>query len=192
MYPKIFAISGKIGCGKDFIALNYIIPFFKNIAIMTFGDHLKLICITKYGSTFDEMYTNKNSISRMLLQNVGKVEKEVNPNIFIDVMDVKLRLAFERKVDIVIITDLRFKKEFDYLKKIKATMIRLISPQRTIDKTNEELKNMDQKDFNIIKNDISEIDLDDYKDFDYYFNNDYDNNKNIEGQIKNMLTQILV
>ena len=194
-YPKILAFSGKIGSGKNYLSENQTFNYFrsrnKNVLIIAFADYLKTMCVVKERILYERLFHNKDEESRRTLQTRGMIERKEYDNIFIEVVECNLRLAAERGVDIVIISDLRFKNEFEFLKNIGATLIRIDAPNRSIDKVLKEC-NGDDKKASILFSHISEIDLDSCNEFDYYLANDYENENDISRELYNILEYLLV
>jgi hypothetical protein len=190
---KIFAFSGKIGSGKNYLAENPVFDYFrsknKNVLILAFADYLKVTCNVKDRIIYERLFIDKDVESRKCLQTRGTLERKDNELIYIEAMECYIRLAFDRKIDIVIISDLRYKNEFIFLKHIGATTFRINAPQRTKSKLLKECNN-DEKVATIIASHSSEIDLDNYPYFNYYLNNDYSNEDNIVNEIKTILSNI--
>jgi len=88
-------------------------------------------------------------------------------------LECNMRIAFDRNIDAIIIPDLRFQIEFDFLNKKNATLCRINAPTRTEDKMFKECSG-DVKSIEEISTHISETDLDKCLDFDYYLDNDYE------------------
>lgn len=187
--PKIIAFSGKIGSGKNYLSENIVFDYLrkknKNVLIVAFADYLKTMCHVKDRILYERLFYDKDIESRKALQNRGILERNENPNIFIEVLDCTMRTAFDRKVDVIIVSDLRFKNEFKFLKDMGALLVRVNSPKRTKDKLISECG--DDKKSSIVASHISEVDLDDCKEFDYYISNDYENKDNVIVELKNIL-----
>lgn len=189
VYPTIIALSGKIGSGKNYLAentiFNYLRQLNKNVMVLAFADYLKMLCNVKDRILYDRLFIKKDEESRRSLQTRGMLERKENDNIFIEIIECKLRLAFERKIDIVIVPDVRFKNEFKYLKDRGAIIFRINSPRRTKDKLLQECG--DENKASIISSHISEIDLDNCKEFNHILSNDYENEDNIIYEINTIL-----
>ena len=190
----IIAISGKIGSGKDYLA-DIITKECKfrslNSHRIAFSDPIKVSCYVDDFS-YESLFCKKTEESRRALQTKGMEMRQKDDEIFVKHMKCQLRMALDRGVDVVIVTDLRFKVEFDTLQKLGANMIRLDAPQRTKEKMWEECKGDEEK---VVKfsNHISETDLDDEtRVFNYLLNNDYDGRKNeMNREIVDILEHIL-
>jgi hypothetical protein len=188
--PTILAFSGKIGTGKNYLAenpvFNYLRALNKNVLIIAFADYLKMVCHVKDRILYERLFYDKDEESRRTLQTRGMLERKENDNIFIEIVDCKIRLAFDRKIDVIIISDLRFKNEFTFLKDKGAILFRINSPKRNKNKLLKECDNNENK-ASIISSHISEIDLDDVKEFHHYLSNDYENQDNIVKELNVIL-----
>ena len=173
---RIIGLSGKIGSGKNYIAekvlYNKLKKMGKNVVIMAFGDYLKMTCYTKDGISYEKLFHTKDKETRIKLQERGTDERKIDEKIFIKMFECNMKIAFDRNIDVVIVSDMRLHNEFEFLRSKDATLVRINSLERTLNKMNEEcLGNED--DIKKVSNHISEIALDNRKDFDYYINNDY-------------------
>lgn len=175
---KIFGFSGKLGSGKNYLAEIYLFELLrkqnKNVAIMAFGDYLKMLCILKDGISYERLFHEKDNESRTILQKGGMEERKTNNNIFIRAIDCNIRLAIDRKVDAIIITDVRFNIELEYLKEKGAVLFRVNATNRNLTKLKQEGNNSE------CASHISETELDNCDKFDYYINNDYGHEKEVE------------
>ena len=187
---KIIALSGKIGSGKNYISENIIFPYLRslnlNVVMLAFADDLKVLCYSKDNVSYERLFVNKDTQSRLLLQQRGDEEKKVDNDIFIKMLDCRIKMMVDRKVDIILITDVRYKRELQFLHSKDVITIRINSPQRTINKIKEECKVV-KEDMDKILNHSSETDLDNENSFYYIFNNDYENEKQIKKDILNIL-----
>lgn len=145
---KCIAISGKIGSGKSTIARELFNnePFNNKYKIKSIASNLKQICNILY---------NTNDKTK-ILQIVGNHMKLLDDDIWIKSLNINSE-------DNIIIDDLRYIDEVDYLTKIygknQMYLIRLEgNPNNTITSRD--------------RNDKSEVDLDNYKHFDIKFNTD--------------------
>lgn len=192
--PLIIAPSGKIGSGKNYIAEQLIYKKLRqknlNVMLIAFGDYLKILCYTKDKIAYEKLFHDKDLNSRRALQLRGESERSENPDIFIDFVDCQSRVMFERGMDVIIVLDARYKNEVKFLKEKNATIIRFNSPNRTNDKIAKECDNVKEK-MEIVASHTSEIDLDDYKEFDYVLNNDYGMEHEIETQIEEIVSKLI-
>ena len=96
---------------------------------------------------------------RMLLQNLGtEVAQSYKKDIWLDVLDTKLKKAEKQNVSLFIITDLRFLHEYNYLRKNNFTIIRVlrknINTMTHISETEQDILNNDDFDY-IVDNNFS-------------------------------------
>ncbi len=194
---RIVAFSGKIGSGKDYLSeeLQRISRFFGfNTQIIAFADYLKITTRVKDKISHERLFYEKDEESRRILQTRGMIERKDNDNIYVDVMECLLKIAEDRNMDFVIISDLRFENEFEFLRNRKqhhpSTLIRIEAPQRTLKKIKDECKGDETKVLNISSH-ISETSLDKENTFDYYIKNDYRNEQNTNIVLEDIFHQIL-
>jgi len=191
--PMILAFSGKIGSGKNYLAEKPVYKFLReknqNVSIIAFADYLKMVCCVKDRILYERLFHDKDEESRRALQTRGMIERKENESIFLEVMECKLRLAYDRGVDVVIISDVRFKNEFEFLHKLGAVLFRINSPKRTHDKLLKEC-NGDKAKMSIVASHVSETDLDECREFDCYLSNDYENETNIIEELNDLLQDI--
>lgn len=190
----ILAFSGKIGSGKNHIVENIIFPYLKkmgkNVLVLAFADYLKIQCNVKDRILYERLFVDKDIESRKVLQERGTREKTENPKIFIEAMDCMIKMFTSRGIDIILIPDLRFNNEFEFLKSRGAINFRVNAPNRSRDKLLKECEGC-KATAGVISSHISEKELDNRTDFNYILDNDYINSLNIETQIKNILNKII-
>lgn len=179
---EIFAFSGKLGVGKNFISEKVFIPFLekKNTLVIALSDHFKVETIVKDGFDYTKVYFKKDETTRVALQKRGTEEGRdiFGQDVWLETIKTWIRVYAERGVERFIITDVRFKNEFFGLRQIGAKIFRVVAPRRNHDKLLEESEN--KKDlFEIIKNHKSETDLDGI-DFNNVIHNDYEDNPFVE------------
>ncbi len=176
---KLIGLSGKLGCGKNYIAEKIISPHFHNynILIIGFGDQVKNELYARDLSlTYDELYDRKTNESRHKLQTYATEHGRnvYNQDMWIRGLDMQIETFNRRscKKVLVIICDVRFKNEAEYVKKKGGKLIRIESPLRTELRYWQESKNNDE--YKKISSHQSETDLDQYN-FDFIVNNDKNN-----------------
>jgi hypothetical protein len=188
--PKILAFSGKIGSGKNYLAENVVFDYLrqknKNVQIIAFADYLKMICCVKDRILYERLFYDKDEVSRRELQTRGTLERKENKDIFVEILECKIRLAFDRKTDVIIVTDLRIKNEFQFIEKMEGVTFRINAPKRTLDKMMKECGG-DKNKVSIVASHMSETDLDDCKKFNHVLSNDYENEENIILQLNEIL-----
>ena len=90
-----------------------------------------------------------------------------------------MRVYYERGIERFIITDLRFKNELEFVKKLNGKVIKVVAPTR-------QLNNLINQNKNIL-NHRSETEL---KDFNFEFRIDNDYNENLDNDIKILINNI--
>ena len=177
---EIYAFMGKQKVGKNYVAEKLFIPVlnksnFKNTIVMAFADQLKVNAIIKENLPYEKAFGDKDLNTRKILQKLGTEEgrNKFGKDIWIRYLDTWIKIYQERGIERVIITDLRFENEYDYLKGKNAKIIKVIARNRQAKNLNI---NVDEE---ILKH-VSETESDGLK-YDYLINNDY--NENIENDL---------
>jgi len=151
------AISGKMRSGKDTVA-EYLEKKYK-YSTNSFATSLKNSAGFTFNISSRDLFVDKPENVRKCLQLFGQAGRAYNPDIWVDNCFEYMN-KFDLRDGKIIITDLRFKNE---AKRLKEKGFKLIRISRDRDKRVEfGLSNED---------DISETDLDDYTEFDYWINN---------------------
>lgn len=165
----IIGISGKMGCGKDYICNNLIIPLLKKLdkcyLQVSFADQLKINAMTKSNMSFDEVYINKTTHSRKLLQREGtELGRNVyGKDIWIKYLDNWISLYKFRGIENFICTDVRFLNEIEYIKQKGGIIIRIISKTRNLQRLEFE-SNGNKNIMSMLQEHPSECDLDNLPD----------------------------
>ncbi len=186
----LVGISGKMGTGKDYFVENYVIKFIeeylkKKCLILSFADMLKVNLMVHHNIQLNELYGDKTPKIRELLQQEG-TEKGRNiygEDIWIRYVKAWSELYKSRGIDYIIIPDVRFKNEYNFIKDNNGIVFRMHAPSRN----NKRLLKESNNNYDI-KNHPSEIDLDDV-DFDIIIEND---DNNTEEYYFNILSQYLI
>lgn len=170
MADKIIIFSGKQYSGKDTAAkiMLDLMPDYRRCAM---GDIIKLTYGEKKGLSYEEIEKNK-PLYRQDLIDLGNWGRSQNP-------DYWLKKIIEQKGNIIV-TDVRVQHEYDVFKAAGAIRIR-VEASREVRSQRGKL---------IGENDITEIGLDNVKDWDYVIenNSDYDALKEkIEKVVKNIV-----
>ncbi len=185
-------ISGKMGTGKDYFVENYVKKYIEEelkekYIILSFADMLKINLMVHHKIDLNELYGKKTPKIRELLQLEGT---EKGRNIYGD--DIWIRyvkawgeMFMMRGIKYIIIPDIRFKNEYDFIKTNGGIVFRMHAPNRNEKRLREE--SIDNINYEKIKNHQSEIELDDFK-FDIIIEND--NNTNIN--YFNILSRYLI
>jgi len=171
------AVSGKMGVGKDYFAKHHLIPFIENTLkqkclVVSFADVIKLNVMVHNNITIDMLSGDKTNEVRTLLREEGQGKKHVyGDDIWIRYTKAMGDLYMARGIDHIIITDLRFKNEYEFIKSMNGIVIRIDAPKRNERRLKKESSNIEQ--YNALANHISETELDNME-FDYTINNDKD------------------
>lgn len=176
----IIGLSGKLGVGKDYIAqniLNSLLPHNTLPIFLSFADHLKVELYCRDNNNklnYNNLFINKTADIRKELQTYGtELNRNNKSTIWIDALDMWIQLLKNRHKNynfIFIITDVRFKNEFKYIKSNNGIIIRINANKRNEERLMKEASG-NLNIYNSIKNHISEIELDNY-DFDFIIDND--------------------
>lgn len=191
---EIYAFSGKIGSGKNYIAenvLNSSLPP-KNTVVMALADHFKVDACTKNGVQYERIYHNKDSESRRILQMLGTEQGRnvYGQDIWIKTVLTWIKIYSERGTKRFIITDIRFPNEVKAFKEVNAIIIRVHAPLRNKNKVIAEANN-DPDIINTIRTHTSETSLDSCTDFDYTIYNDIGQESSIQSQVDKMIKDII-
>ena len=175
---KIIGLSGKLGAGKNYIAEKIIAPYFTNnysILIIGFGDQVKQELYARDPElTYDLLYDYKTHESRQKLQHYATENgrDKYNEDMWIRGLDMQIE-TFQRrscKDTLIIICDVRFINEAEYIKQKKGILFRIEASLRTQARYWKEAGGNLQI-HQLISNHASEKNLDKYT-FDYIINND--------------------
>ncbi|MBQ9011713.1 MAG: hypothetical protein IJ093_03600 [Bacilli bacterium] len=170
---KLFVLAGKAGTGKDSIA-----------SIIKEKNSLKKVIIypctvylKRYVSQIYGWGGSEEDKPRGILQNLGREIKEIYPDYFLKRMDEDIRFL-SNYCDIMIITGIRLYSELVFLKeKYNGILIKV------------EKKELDKKLNDNEKNDITETDVDMFKEYDYIIDND-DNFDELYKKISSLLEEV--
>lgn len=175
--PKIVLISGKAGVGKTTLTRTL------SKVVREHEDSNKSIIMTQpiawgvkqtaMGMGWDH---EKDVRGRRLLQGIGKIGRAYDPDMWVNIavkaiMDTQYHYSplEDKRLSYVWIDDWRFKNEIDVLQQLdyvfRVNTVRIIAPQREILRGTPEA------------NDVSEVDLDNYRGFDFVIDNNEDLDK---------------
>lgn len=171
--PKIFVISGKARSGKNQIS-KIIEEFYSNKKTITisFGHYIK-----DYAKRVSDWDGSEESKPRELLQQLGieLIKNKINDKLFINriLEDIEI---FSYFYDIIIVNDARLVEEVETLKEKYpcSISIRVIRNAFNNKLTEEQ------------KNHLTEVNLDNYNNFDYIV----DNNEDLEEKIVKILNEV--
>jgi phosphomevalonate kinase len=184
----LIGISGKAGCGKDYITQNWIIPFLQNelqksCLQLSFADQIKVNVMTQNDIDYNDVYVNKTKDTRKLLQLEGTEYGRMKhgKDIWIKYFSNWVDIFKKRGIKNIITPDVRFINEIDYIKSNGGIVIRIIAPLRNEKRLQEE-SGGDINIYNDLKNHISECELDKINDseFDFVIYNDISDGQDIQ------------
>lgn len=166
---KLIGLSGKMGSGKNYIAEKVIAPYFAdkyNILIIGFGDQVKNELYARDEKlTYDLLYDNKTFESRKKLQEYATENgrDKYNKDMWVRGLDIQIETFAKRspKLPMIIVCDVRFINEANYIRNKGGILFRIKAPQRTQIRYWKEA-NGDIEKFNNICNHSSETELDTY------------------------------
>lgn len=191
---ELFGFSGKMGSGKNYVAEKLFLAMLpkKNTLVMALADHFKIDCCVKDNYPYEEIFVNKTEKSRRSLQMRGTEQGRdiYGEDVWIRTIENWIRVYVERGIERIIVTDVRFKNEADWLLKCGGILFRIEAPNRNLARLTAETGGNEEQ-MNRIKNHPSEVDLDDYNRFNYVINNDYDEQITIPNQIRDIVREIL-
>ena len=171
--PKIFIISGKARSGKNEIS-KVIEKSYRDKKCITisFGHYIK-----DYAKRVSDWDGSEETKPRELLQQLGieLIKNKIDNRLFINRILEDIAV-FSYFYDIIIVSDVRLVDEISTLKEKypNSVSIRVIRNNYDNKLTDEE------------KNHLTEVNLDNYNDFDYIIEND----ENLEEKIKEILSEV--
>lgn len=144
------AITGKASSGKNTVSgmiCNAACSEEQEFISLAFADPIKEMAQTLfprlhhkylYGSSeyrseaIPNAFKNRVPLTvRQLLIDLGTSAREYNPRIWIDILHYRFDLAKKEEPHLIIINDVRFKNEFDFLKNLGFYQIRLYRNEHT-------------------------------------------------------------
>lgn len=136
----IIGITGKKNSGKTTLA-HMMSDFDPSIQILSFAEPLKKMLFDTGICTYDEIYVEKTPFSRKMMQKIGTdIVRKIKPSYWDNIMLKKIE---RHKGQPIIIDDLRFMTEYELIKDLKGTIIRITRPQEDKDHHRSETE-MDQ------------------------------------------------
>jgi len=165
----IIGISGKIGSGKD-TAAQIIMDLNPKFEKKSFAFKLKQIVALLTGTTLEDNLTQEGKLKHIdeFNMNLGKIQQVIGTQALRDSFDIdvwikSLFVDYKQsngEYPLWVISDVRFKNEANYIKKMGGILIRLEGdPSKVRENSNRDL------------NHLSETDLDNYDKFDYIYQN---------------------
>ncbi len=189
---EIFGLSGKLGSGKNFIAEEVFMKMMEPVptVLISFADQIKINGIVQHNLDRYKCFVEKDEHTRKTMQRVGTEEGR---NVYGH--DIWLRYTLEwmlvhasRGIKRIIIPDVRFHNEFDFIKDLGGTMIRINAPKRNAAALEREAAKGSGTAAQIASHQ-SEVELDSGREFDYVLDNDEDS-KSVFIQVREMIKDI--
>lgn len=139
---RFIALCGKLGSGKDYLADNYITPKLSNKSLkLAFADQIKINSIVNMQADPKKIFGKRDKTTRELMQKSGT---EFGRNVYGDNIWLKYFLVWiylhykQNNILNFIITDCRFMNEYNIVKILNGTIIKVYSPLRTKQKKEQE------------------------------------------------------
>lgn len=152
MADKIIVLSGKQYSGKDTVA-KILLQNLTNFKRIGLGDAIKIEYGEQKGLTFEEIEKNKSQYRQDLI-NLGNKRRSEDKDYWI-----KKVISLEGNI---IVPDVRVRRELEFFKEANAFTIRVEASRETRSKRGTLVG----------ETDVTEVDLDSVKDWDYVINND--------------------
>lgn len=189
---EVYGFCGKIGTGKNYIAeqiFEKMMPKSNSVTI-AFADQLKIDGIVKLDLDRYKCFVEKDEHTRKALQRIGTEEgRDVyGQDLWVNYIREWVLTHAERGVKRFIISDVRFKNEFDLIEnEFNGTNIRVNAPKRNKEKLLQESEG-DEVKLKSLSSHISETDLDEGRVFGFTILNDPEDNAVI--QVREIIKEI--
>lgn len=176
---KIIAISGKKRTGKNTVA-NLFKKYLPNSVCVGFGDAVKYACAEIMGLDREEFFNDENKdkiyqfydgvymSGRDILQKMATEALRDNFNKSVWITNMNNRISIS-DADYIIIYDLRFENEYDFLDKQGSLLLRV------------ERMDIENNDFHISENEIDD------KEFKYILRSEKNDFKHLEKLVKSII-----
>lgn len=190
---EVVGWSGKLGVGKNFVAEKVFLKMMEPVptVILSFADQIKVNVIVQHNVDRHKCFVDKDEHTRKLMQRVGTEEGR---NVY--GQDIWLRYTLEwmlvhasRGIKRIIVPDVRFHNEFDFIKDLGGTMIRVNAHKRNRAACEKEASKGTGTAEQIGAH-ISETELDSGRTFDYTIDNDIDAPVSMFIQVRDMIRDI--
>jgi HAD superfamily hydrolase (TIGR01549 family) len=191
---EIYGFAGKLGSGKNYLAEKVFSKMLepKSTVFLCFADQIKIDGIYKKGLDRNKCWIKKDEHTRRTLQTVGTEEgrdvfgKDIWTN---NTKEWMIMHAF-RGIKRIIITDMRFKNEFDFIKNLGGTNINVISPRRNKQALERESSGDPEK-LKVMAEHSSEVDLDSGREFDFVIFNDFGQELSALTECRNIIRDVI-
>lgn len=191
---EIYGFAGKLGSGKNYLAENVFSKMLepKSTVFLCFADQIKIDGIYKKGLDRNKCWIKKDEKTRRTLQIVGTEEGRdiYGKDLWINNTKEWMIMHAFRGIKRIIITDMRFKNEFDFIKNLGGININVVSPERNKQALDRESEG-DVKKRAILANHSSETDLDSGRKFDFVIFNDFGNENAAVSECRDIIRSII-
>lgn len=167
---RLFLVAGKAGSGKNEVA-NIIKEILPNTVVTGFSKYIKLFALEF--TDWDGRDFNK---PRAVLQNMGDTLRSVDKDFLTKRIEEDLLVYEKLGIENVVVSDVRLVNEIEYFKNIKTLDVVAI---RVNARNSKRVLNEEEKMHH------TELELDNYENFDYVVENKFDDN--LEKEVKKML-----
>ena len=188
--PVLVGLCGQMGCGKDYLADHYIVPYIEeNISTkvmkLSFADQIKVNVVASKKVPFDSVYnTPKTKTVRELLQHQGTQLGRIvhGQDVWINHFDAWCKVFALQSFRYIIVPDVRFENEARYIKNSNGILIKVDAPNRNLTRLDTESKT-DRESFMRLKNHVSETSVSTIPDdlFDCVITNDFGHVPDVRG-----------
>ena len=132
----LFGFCGKLGSGKDFVARSFVAPLLQaqgaSCLTLCFADQIKVNTVARHKVPFESVFEDKTEETRRLLQAEGTENgrDRSGKDVWIQHFDAWARLLSSRGIDHLLVTDVRFENEVDYIRSAGGVLIKVVAPAR--------------------------------------------------------------
>ena len=171
----LIGIAGKAGVGKDYVA-NILVSLLQDHSIKwSFADQLKVNVMTHHKVQFSKVYIEKDAETRRLLQIQGTElgRKKYGQFIWVDYFHSWVQVLMSKGFKHVIVPDVRFRNEFEYIKQQSGIVIKVVAENRHKARFRQECESNPEM-MKLLGDHASEVDMDavDHSHFDMVLYND--------------------
>ena len=136
----IIGISGKARSGKDtfadFLVDVFYSQFNRKFKTMAFADELKYLCKIQFGLSYEQLWGDSKEkldyryrkqdgefwTAREIMQAVGEFYRSIDADYWVKALDQSIKNSMDKDI---IITDVRYPNEFNYVKESGGIIIRI-------------------------------------------------------------------
>lgn len=196
---EIYAFAGKLGSGKNYLAEKIFSKMLepKPTVFLCFADQIKIDGIYRKGLDRYKCWIKKDDETRNTLQQVGTEEgRDVHgKDIWINNIKEWMIMHAYRGAKRIIVSDLRFQNEFDFIKSVGGYCINVTAPNRNKEALEREATDssgkIDREKLEKLANHSSETSLDSGREFDYEISNDFGEEHNAIIKCRNIIRDLI-